>query len=83
MLLNIGIFLSIFTLIRTVFSAFIKRYGPIVGGKVQSLKSVKGGASLPFVFDGRRMELFEVPYSEREGQKTVYNNILFLHSKCI
>ncbi|GEM_PF-3068107 len=80
-ILTILIFMAIFTLLRTMHSAFIKRFEPLLKAKHRPLLQLKQSYYIPFHYKGKNFTLYEINYPTELKGKTVYNNYLFLQTE--
>ena len=77
-ILTILIFMAIFTLLRTMSSAFIKRFELLLKAKHKPFLQLKQSYYMPFQHKGKNFTLYEINYPKELKGKTVYNNYLFL-----
>ncbi len=77
-IITVFIFMVVFTLLRAMTSPFIKRFEKIFGGTIKKLSFKEDSYYLPIKQDGRTYELFEVKQKAGIGEKTAYNNFIFL-----
>jgi len=72
------IFMQIFTLLRAMTAPFVKRFEKIFGGTLKKVKFREDSYCLTIKEGERTYELYEIKEATKDGEKTVYNNYIFL-----
>lgn len=75
------VFLAIFTLLRTMSSPYIARFGSILRSKMVPISGVEDAHRISFVHNNRDFELIEVKFETREERNKVYDSYIFLGVK--
>ena len=75
------LFMSIFSLLRTMSSPFIKRFESIIKARLTPLDNLPGCFHAVFQYNQQEFELVEVKHRPSEGANRVYNNYVYLRIK--